>query len=290
MENILVTGANGFLAYRFCAYYRNRGRKVVGKTHREMDFTDGAAVRSVLLAERPDVVLHAGAISDIAACKRDPELSQRVNVEGVRQIALACHDMGARLVLCSSDQVYMGNGVQTPHREEGEALCPPTLYGTQKLEAERLAMGIHPDTVCLRLPWMFAADAREGEHGNLVLNARRLVERGETVRYPVHDYRSITDVWEVVRNLETACSFPPGIYNFGSENDLSTYQVAEILFETMGWEKRLLERNEEGFSDCPRNLKMDTGKAARMGVHFRTTEEAIRDLGRRRLPHGHMGQ
>lgn len=280
MAKLLVTGANGFLAYRLCSYYHNRGWNVAGKTHREMDFTDGDAVRSVFCMERPDVVIHAGAISDISACAREPERSRQVNVEGSRQIALACHEIGARLILCSSDQVYMGNGVAEPHREEGEELCPPTLYANQKLEAERLCMELHPDTVCLRLPWMFAADIREGEHGNLVTNVRRSVERGEKVRFPVYDYRSITDVWDVVRNMEAAFSIPPGIYNFGSENHFSTYQVAEILFEAMGWDRQLLERNEEAFADRPRNLRMDMGKAGKAGIRFCSTEEAIRRLQR----------
>lgn len=278
MKKILVTGANGFLAYRLCSYYRKRGWNVAGKTRQEMDFTDSNAVRSVLGMEQPDVVIHAGAISDIPACAKEPERSQQVNVEGSRQIALACHDTGARLILCSSDQVYMGNGVVIPHREEGEELCPPTLYAKQKLEAERLSMEIHPDTVCLRLPWMFAADFREGEHGNLIRNVRRSVAQGEKVRFPVYDYRSITDVWEVIRNMVLVFSIPPGIYNFGSENHLSTYQVAEVLFETMGWEKQLLERNEEAFAGSPRNLRMDMGKTGDVGIRFCSTEEAIRHL------------
>lgn len=278
MVKLLVTGANGFLAYRLCSYYRKRGWNVSGKTRQEMDFTDSDAVRSVFAMEQPDVVIHAGAVSDIPACAQEPERSRQVNVEGSRQIALACHDTGARLILCSSDQVYMGNGVAIPHREAGEELCPPTLYAKQKLEAERLSMEIHSDTVCLRLPWMFAADIREGEHGNLISNVRRSVERGEKVRFPVYDYRSITNVWEVIRNMERACSIPPGIYNFGSENHLSTYQVAEVLFETMGWEKQLLERNEEAFAGSPRNLRMDMGKAGDVGIRFCSTEEAIRHL------------
>lgn len=279
MGKILVTGANGFLAYRLCGYYRELGWEVIGKTRQEMDFTDGKLVRSVMGTVRPDVVIHAGAVSDIAACTREPERSRRVNVEGSRQIALACHETGARLIYCSSDQVYMGNGVTEPHREEGERLSPPTIYAVQKLEAERLSLKIHPDTVCLRLPWMFAADFREGEHGNLISNVRRSVELGEEVRFPVYDYRSITDVWEVVRNMETAFTMPPGIYNFGSENHLCTYQVAEVLFGVMGWDKMLLKRNEEAFAGNPRNLRMDMRKAGSMGIRFRSTEEAVKAAG-----------
>ncbi|MFR7443522.1 MAG: hypothetical protein ACLUUO_08735 [Sellimonas intestinalis] len=141
-------------------------------------------------------------------------------------------------------------------------------------------MQVHPDTVALRLSWMFAADFREGkEHGNLIPAILHAVRSGQHVKYPVWDYRSITDVWEVVANLEQMFDAPAGIYNFGSENDKSTYEVVSNFLESAGIPNSMLERNEEAFRECPRNLRMETEKAKYLGVHFLTTEEALRKLG-----------
>lgn len=68
---ILVTGADGFAASRILSYYRTR-HEMLGKNHRQMDVTDSESVRREFDAFRPQVVFHAGAVSDTGACAKDP--------------------------------------------------------------------------------------------------------------------------------------------------------------------------------------------------------------------------
>nr|WP_294463873.1 sugar nucleotide-binding protein [uncultured Sellimonas sp.] len=273
-----VTGADGFLGSRILRFYEEK-YEMKGYRHSDMDFTDEEAVRTVLSKDCPDLLIHTAAISDVGACERDPEYSEKVNVDGVRIVAKICREINARLIFCSSDQVYVGNGETMPHRE-GERLSPPTVYGRQKIRAEELAFQEQPDTAALRLSWMFASDFREGkEHGNLISTVSQAVAAGEQIRYPVHDYRSITDVWEVVRNLEYLFRVPAGIYNFGSENDRSTYELVKEFLESAGIGTGILEKNEEAFREQPRNLRMNTEKAAKLGVHFLSSVEALKKAG-----------
>ena len=72
---------------------------------------------------------------------------------------------------------------------------------------------------------------------------------------------------------------PAGIYNFGSENDKSTYEVVSNFLESAGIPNSMLEGTKRPFRECPRNLRMETEKAKYLGVHFLTTEEALRKLG-----------
>lgn len=133
----------------------------------------------MLKRDCPDILIHTAAISDVGACEQNPEHSELVNVDGVRNLAVICQKIGSRFLFCSSDQVYTGNGVKEPHREE-EALSPLNVYGRQKVRAEEEAIQVHPDTVALRLSWMFAADFREGkEHGNLIPAILHAVRSGQ---------------------------------------------------------------------------------------------------------------
>lgn len=273
-----VTGADGFLGSRILRYYQDKF-DMVGYRHTDMDFTDPEEAEAVLKKDRPDILIHTAAISDVGVCEQNPEYSQKVNVDGTVCLAKICHEIGTRLIFCSSDQVYVGNGEESPHRE-GEALDPPTVYGRQKIRAEELAFEAWPDTVALRLSWMFAADFRDGkEHGNLISMICKAVEAEEQIQYPVYDRRSITDVWEVVRNLEIMIHAPAGIYNFGSENDRSTYEVVKEFLESAGIKSRILQKNEEAFRDHPRNLRMNIEKVKALGVRFLTTEEALKKAG-----------
>lgn len=271
---ILVTGGNGFLASRIIRYYRER-HDMMGVTHSQMDFTDKDAVKRTFERIKPQAVFHCGAVSDTKKCGDNPEYSYRVNVAGSGLVAAACRGYGAKLVFCSSDQVYVGSGEIEPHCEE-EILFPPHAYGRQKLEAEKICMESNPDTVALRLSWMYDKNTDLNlEHGNLMANVKRSLELGETLRYPVFDYRSITNVWEAVENFEKALHLPAGVYNFGSENDLNTYQVVEHMLKVMGVDGADLIEDRELFAEKSRNLRMDTAKIRSFGLGFLTTSEGI---------------
>ena len=55
-----------------------------------------------------------------------------VNIIGVANLCLICHEFGIRLVHTSTDYVYAGAG---PHKEE-EALLPPSRFAWSKLGGE----------------------------------------------------------------------------------------------------------------------------------------------------------
>lgn len=136
-----------------------------------------------------------------------------------------------------------------------------------------------PDGVALRLTWMYDTPAG-GSEGNQGLLKRLMdaLKEQQPVEFPVHDYRGITYVWEVVRHMEEAMELPGGVYNFGSQNGYSTYHTARLfLRELTGSESSpILRANEDRFASCPRNLTMNTDKIKSKGIHFSTTAEGIR--------------
>src|SRR5699024_11435517 len=81
-----------------------------------------------------------------------------------------------------NDSPHPHAALPVDHREE-ERIAPPTVYGRQKIRAEELALKAQPDTVALRLSWMFAVDFREGqEHGNLISTVCKARESGDRIR------------------------------------------------------------------------------------------------------------
>lgn len=274
ITKILVTGAGGFLASRLIEMYRER-YQVTGLTHRQLDILKPEAIREIMEQLRPDIVLHCAAISDVARCGREPELSWAINVEGSANVAAACARYSARIVLCSSDQVYFGAPGTDPHRED-EILNPPHEYGKQKLEAERECMRNQKDSVILRLSWLFDSHVSDAEHGTLVTDILRKASNGEKLSYPVHDIRSITYVHEATAHMEKVWNLPPGIYNYGSENNKNTYEIAKLVLSLCGITSAQIVPNEEAFRDHSRNLAMDISKIKKLGIHFNNTEQSLR--------------
>ena len=276
MERLLITGANGFLGSRAAACFSGlSGWQVLAVGRREMDLTDPAAVERVFREFGPTRVLHTAAVSDVGACAADPAGSERINVEGARLVARACGNAGARLVFCSSDQVYLGR----PGREGGgpykeEEPCAPTQpYGQQKLAAESLCAALAPGAVCLRLTWLYDARPYPCRRGDLAQTLRRLAGQKEPMEFSAADRRGVTDVWELLANLPTAFTLPGGVWNWGSPNEagLSACQLARRGLAALGADPALARPKDLP----PRELRMDPAKARAAGVRFADAADAL---------------
>lgn len=273
---LLITGGTGFLGRRAAEHFRGLGHTVLTPGRQELDITDREQVLAWLQTHRPQWVLHTAAVSDTQACQKDPAATGRVNRDAPGYLAEACSAVGARLVFCSSDQVYSGSPRPGPHLET-EALSPSPEYARQKLEAEGRCLAAAPDAVCLRLSWMYSRDSLPGEHGHLLTTLRTALRRGDAMTFPIYDRRGITPVEAVVENLPLAFGLPGGVYNFGCENTASTYATLRSCLEQLhAWEAlSRLTPNEAAFADAPRDISMDCGRIRANGIRFPDTATCL---------------
>lgn len=274
---LLITGGSGFLGRRAAAYFNSLGFQVLTPSHGELDITKEDVVRKWFRENRPEAVIHTAAVSDTGLCQQKPEWSETVNVNGCVHLAQSCREYGAKLLICSSDQVYSGSPLPGPHREE-EPVTPNNVYGNQKLRAEQLCLQILPETVCLRLSWMYSTRRFPGERGNFLTTLKEALEdEAKPLTWPVFDRRGITDVDVVVKNIPSALKLPGGIYNFGSENSVSPYETVKAILENLQMDAPLkrLKPNEEAFRDNPRDLSMDLAKLRLAGITFPATAENL---------------
>lgn len=274
---ILITGATGFLGRRAAVYFSSLGYDVLTPSHSQLDITDKIAVDNWFRKNCPQAVIHCAAVSDTGKCQQDPESTALINVQGSVHLAEACAQIDSKFVFCSSDQVYAGSPLPGPHRES-EPLHPGNVYACQKILAEQRCSALCPNTVCLRLSWMYTGQFLPEEHGHLLLTlAKALQSESTPLSWPVYDHRGITDVDSVVRQLPRALELPAGVYNFGSENNQTTYHTLKSVFESLGLEEaqNRLTANVQAFSDAPRDIRMDCSLAASYGIHFESTQTGL---------------
>lgn len=139
---ILMTGGSGLLGREILKL----DPSIVAPSHQEMDIADANVVLVTLQSHRPDVVLHLAAETKPPQHEETPELGLKVNIIGTAQVALACHQLGIRLVYTSTDYLYAGRG---PHKED-EPIFAPYRFASSKLGGEA-AVSLLSDYLILRL-------------------------------------------------------------------------------------------------------------------------------------------
>lgn len=152
MKTILVTGANGYLASYI--YRENKDKFNWIRIDREdCDFANPQNVREFIEKLDFDICFHSAANATTAVCEQQPELAHKINVESTKEIVDICKKKNARLIFCSTEQVFNGKNHFGPF-DENEPVESVTVYGQNKIECEQYIQQQGIDAVILRYSWM----------------------------------------------------------------------------------------------------------------------------------------
>ena len=156
----------------------------------DLDAPDGIGERLDL--DRPEVVVHAAAWTDVDGCALDPELAIRRNGTATGVLAEACAQRGTDLLIVSTNEVFSGqwrNGVPWQPSDPTE---PGNPYGASKLEGERLAARAFDERPgasfgIARTAWLFGAPGRDFPS--------RILDAAERARATGEPLRAVGDEW-----------------------------------------------------------------------------------------------
>ena len=120
-------------------------------------------------------------------------------------------------------------------------------------------------------------DCRLKPNRGLLLNLQRAHDEGTVVRAATHEFRGVTNVWEVVGNMPKAWDLPGGIYNFGCGNGMNSHELQLETARLMGLRdpSAWIRPDDERFCDRSRNLSMDCTAVGSHGIWFRDSLEGV---------------
>jgi len=122
------------------------------------DLDKPASSERLVRRDRPDVVVHTAAWTDVDGCAGDPALAHRRNGAAVGDLAAACMRAGADLVYISTNEVF--DGLRTDGRgySPGDEPRPVNPYGASKRAGEVAAQAAYLRHDGLVAPRAGAAD------------------------------------------------------------------------------------------------------------------------------------
>lgn len=225
---LIVTGANGQLAFDVLKKARARGIETVPAGRKNFNITDAQAVGDFFNEIAPDAVVHCAAYTDVESAQGDPLQCFAVNRDGTANIAAACERVGAKLIYISSDYVF-GDDIDAPHPTDG-ATNPLNVYGRAKLAGEREAQSLCSRCFVVRTSWVF------GSHGrNFVSTILRLSATQESIRVVNDQIGSPTysaDLAELLCDMLATEKY--GVYHATNEGFCTWAQLASEIMRLTG--------------------------------------------------------
>ncbi len=223
LGRLLVTGAGGALGHSLLDVFD--GDDVVGLGRDQLDVSDRDAVLHTIDHVAPDVIVHAGAWTDVDGCELDPDRAFRVNALGTRNVVEGARLAGARVVYVSTDYVFDGRSAR-PY-VEWDATNPLSAYGRSKLGGEsELGSG---DTV-VRTSWLCGSTGR-----NFVRTIFERATAGQPLRV-VDDQQGCPtftdDLAAMLRRL--AVERRPGVFHVTNQGVTTWFRLAREVVELAG--------------------------------------------------------
>src|ERR1035437_4283461 len=162
----VVFGSAGQLGLELVRTLQERGYAVEGWDRAEVDITDAAAVETALAGCDPEVVYNAAAYNQVDVAEKEPRAAFLVNALAVRNLALACRQVDARLIHFSPDYVFDGFA-RHPYAED-DATHPLSAYAVSKLAGELYAQAYLDLVLVVRTSGAFCRGGLNPARGNFV--------------------------------------------------------------------------------------------------------------------------
>ena len=282
---VFVTGVGGQLGHDVMNELHRRGYEGIGSDiaptysgvqddsavcampYIPLDITDKAAVASVLMSVKPDVVVHCAAWTAVDMAEDDDlvEKVRAINAGGTQNIAEACKALGSKMVYISTDYVFDGQGTD-PWQPDCKDYKPLNVYGQTKLEGELAVANTLEKFFIVRIAWVFGLNGK-----NFIKTMLNVGQKYDTVRVVNDQIGTPTYTLDLSRLMVDMIETDKyGYYHATNEGGyISWYDFTCEIFRQAGYTTKVIPvtTEEYGLSKAARpfNSRLDKTKLVQAG-------------------------
>ena len=252
---VLITGANGLLGqhlvkllidstnYMITATGKGVSRLPFNATNQfnyvSLDITNGVEVAAFIARDRPDIIIHTAAITQVDECEQNPIHCWNTNVTATRFLLGAAEIAGAAFIYISTDFIF--DGISGPYLES-DLPGPVNYYGSSKLGAEKSVMES-------KLPWciirtvLVYGNILVGNRSNMVSWVQNNLSQGKPIKVVSDQWRTPTYVEDLAKGILLAIeNKAKGIYHISGEELLTPYDMAMATAAYLALDSNLIEK------------------------------------------------
>lgn len=296
MDRILVTGGAGYKGSVLVPMLLERGHKVTiydnfmfgpqailhFASHPNLEVIEGDVRDASKLAEvvrKADIVIHLAGIVGFPACAADPDRANTVNVNGSLNLAMAMSKL-QRLMFASTGSTYgVVDGVCT----EESPTNPLSLYGRNKLDAERIFRDRLDNTIMFRFATVFGIAPRL--RVDLLINdfVHQAIHNKQIIMYEGHHRRTFIHIKDCAYvypfGLDHWDEMNGGIFNVGDDRgNYTKHDIAKMIRERIPY---YLHEADIGSDVDARDYTVSYDKIKALGYEWTiTVEEGIEELAK----------
>ncbi|AOF14548.1 TPA: dTDP-4-dehydrorhamnose reductase family protein [Yersinia enterocolitica] len=224
-RKILITGGTGMLGAYVTSALKDTDYNVIVTERNTLNLSVPEAIFSYITAEKPDVILHFAAETDVDLCEREPARAGIYNHLATEQIAQAAKFCGAWLLYLSSSNVFGGEGKLSYN--ELDIPLPMNYYGRSKLIGESSVRNACTNNhLIIRAGWMIGGGP-DKDH-KFVGKIIQQIKAGSTSIKAVSDrLGSITSAMQLCNFIIWAINKRhTGTLHFASSGTISRFDIA----------------------------------------------------------------
>ena len=234
--NVLVTGSNGQLGSEIKAistYYKDF--YFFFTDLKELDITDSSQVIHFIKKNKVDCVINCAAYTKVEESEKNPKIAEKINSEGVLNIANAIKSVNGKLIHISTDYVFDGKKF-SPYNES-DTTNPIGIYGKTKRNGELNILDSDIDSIIIRTSWLYSVFGN-----NFVKNIMKFGLKNDELEIVFDQIGTPTSAADLAKvcleilaiSKSDNISKRGKIYHFSNEGVTSWYDFAKQILEISG--------------------------------------------------------
>jgi dTDP-4-dehydrorhamnose reductase len=222
----------------------------------DADLRNDSGVQLIFERERPEIVIHAAAMTQVDDCEQQQDTCFEINVQATAQLLLHAEAYSSFFLFVSTDFVFDG---ETGNYREEDPLNPVSWYGFTKVQAESTVETSEVPWAIVRTCLVYG-NTFLGTRSNIISWVKSNLEAGKEIKVVSDQVRTPTYVGDLAKGILLIIQKQAtGIFHISGKDVLTPYDMAMATATHFNLDKGLIRKVDASVFSQPAKRPLKTG-------------------------------